>query len=126
MGAALMDTGYEGTMDAEFDFELDAYQEREREAAAERAVQGDQEAVRPSALRTEITFGELLLDDYMTAEDGPHARWVKVVKILAPRPDGRLSITFQTPQPLGVAYENRWVIDRLPSDRVIIDQLARA
>lgn len=117
---------YGETTDADFDFELDAYQEREREAAAERAVEGDAQAVRPYAMRTEIPFGELLLNDYMTAEEGPEARWVKVIKILAPRPDGRISITFQTPQPLGVACESNWVIDRMPEEKVVIDQLARA
>jgi len=127
MGGALMDSfdvEYEG--DADFDFELDAYQEREREAAAERAVQGDQQAVRPEAMRTEITFDELILDDYITAEDGSAARWVKVTKIVPPGADGRLAITFQTPQPLGVACEDHWVIDRLPEEKVVIDLLARA
>lgn len=108
---------------AEIDAILDEYQEREAELAIERAERGDIEARRPDARREEIAYAELAVGDYMSAEDGVDARWVEVVEI-KPR-DGKLVITFRTPQPLGVGLHDRWVIDRAADERVVIDAAVR-
>lgn len=117
--------------EAAFDAGLDAYQERCREEAAALEDLGDRQAVRPEADRATVTFGDLIVGDYMTAEAGPHARWVEVVA-LEPRrkwsndpAPGWVTVTFQTPQPIGVALEDRWVIERHVGDAVIIDQSVR-
>lgn len=110
-----------------FDAGLDEYQEREREAAFERELLGDEQAVRPDAERATVTVADLNIGDFMTAEDGPHARWVKVVEIKEGwRDPAKTSITFQTPQPIGVGLVDRWVIERDPADPVVIDQRVRA
>lgn len=100
----------------QFEAQLDAYQERERAAAEERAIVADRKAVRPDAVRLETTFGELRVGDYMTAEAGPRARWVEVIKVEHDRgkwssreaKPGWVAVTFRTPEPLGVAYEDEW------------------
>ena len=112
-------------MDAEFDALLDEYQEREAEEALERAGRGDIEAVRPDAVREVVTFADLRVGDYMTAEDGPLARWVRVVKCDDSEYDPEATVTFQTPQPLGVAMEDHWVIRRPWNDPVTVDAAAR-
>lgn len=109
---------------AEFDAGLDAYQEREREAAAEREALGDVEARRPDAQRFATTFDCVRVGDFMTMEDGPGARWVEVVKWAAD--DDAVHITFQTPQPIGVGMHQRWCIDRGKGERVTVDLAARA
>jgi hypothetical protein len=118
--------------DAEFDRQLDLYQERQAELAAESEALGDEQAVRAEASRLTVTFGDLLDGDYMTAEDTPEARWVKVVRI---EPDRRkysdaeaagwVTVTFETPQPIGVGMETRWVIEREVGTPVVIDQRVR-
>jgi hypothetical protein len=113
--------------DYEFDRMLDEYQEREREDAAERAERGDIEARRPNAERQEITFAELCCGDYMTNEDGLAARWVKVDKVNGtPAKTAEATVTFITPQPLGVAMEDHWVIRRPWDTTVTIDAAARS
>jgi hypothetical protein len=121
--------------DPHFDAMLDEYQERERELAFEREAQGDIEARRPNAVQQEITFGELVVGDYITAEPGEaeHARYVKVIKLepgkgdtrWGPHHTGSLKITFETPQPIGVGMENHWVLDRDPDEPVVIDASER-
>jgi hypothetical protein len=117
--------------DAAFDAGLDAYQERQREMAAESEEQGNREAVRSDAIPLTVTFADLVVGDYMTAESGPAARWVKVVEIESRRkwttesdPD-KLTVTFQTAQPIGVAAEDHWVIERDRTDPAVIDQRVR-
>jgi hypothetical protein len=110
---------------AEIDLAVEEHIEREREAADERAVIGDAQAQRPDAVRQTVTFGDLVLGDHMTAEEGPQARWVKVVKIVPAEDTGILSVTFQTPQPLGLAWEDRWIIERRSEVAVVVDASAR-
>jgi hypothetical protein len=113
--------------DYEFDRMLDEHQEREREDAVGRAVIGDIEARRPDAERREITFAELCCGDYMTNEDGPAARWVKVEKIDGtPATTAEATVTFVTPQPLGVALEDHWIIRRTWDTPVTIDAAVRS
>ena len=108
---------------AEIDALLDEHQAREREDAERRAELGDRESVRPDAERVEITFGALLAGDYMTAEKGPTARWVEVTEKTI---DGATAtITFKTPQPLGVGLADRWVIHRPVEEPVTVDATAR-
>lgn len=115
-----------------FDAALDEYQEREREAADRRADEADRRAVRPDAVRQESTFGELREGDYMTAESGPAARWVEIVKVEPRRKWSNeraldwVAVTFRTPEPLGVAYEDKWVIERERIAPVVIDATRRA
>lgn len=118
--------------DAAFDAGLDEYQAREAEWADERAAIGDHEAVRPDAVRLTVTFGELAVGDYMTNEAGPAARWVEIVEVEPNRrkysqdeATGWITITFRTPQPLGVSYTDRWVIEREVATPVVIDQRVR-
>jgi hypothetical protein len=117
--------------DAEFDAELEAYQEREYEASLERAERGDLEARRPDATRIETEFGALKVGDFMTAETGPDARWVKIVKVSpgerkwGTSEDGWVTVTFQTPQPLGVGMEDKWVLERVVDTPVTIDGSVR-
>lgn len=113
--------------DFNFDAELDAHQEREAQWARERARIGDIKARRPDAQRCEITFADLKIGDFMTNETGPEARFVKVVEIgsFTPKVEGQIAITFETAEPLGVALENRWVIERPPTDSVTIDESIR-
>lgn len=95
-----------------FDTGLDAYQAREREAAARREAQGDIEARRPDAVREACTFADVQAGDFITNESGPEARWVELLTVLD-EPDGEtLVITFRVPQPIGVGYHERWVITR--------------
>src|SRR5438105_15145077 len=51
---------------------------RARRATAGAAMRA---AERPEAERQTITFGDLKVGDYMTAETGEHARWVEVTAI---------------------------------------------
>lgn len=112
--------------DYEFDRMLDEYQEREAEMAEERAVVGDKQAMRPNAVRDDVTFGDLAEGDYMTAEEGSTARWVKIVKVEGDRKtEAEAKITFEVPQPLGVAMEDHWVIYRPWTDTVVIDRSVR-
>lgn len=119
--------------DIAFDAALDEYQAREAELADERAEIGDREAARPGAVRFAVTFGDLVVGDYMTNEDGPDARWVEIVEVEPNRrkyhseedAPGWVVITFKTPQPLGVGYVDRWVIEREVATPVVVDQRAR-
>lgn len=105
-----------------FDAGLDAYQERERVAAAEAEERSHETAARPDAVRLDSTFGELRVGDYMTAE-GPGGRWVKVVELgafEAKRP-GDVVVTFEIPEPVTVSGERRWIIERPPGTPVVVD-----
>lgn len=114
---------------AEFDAGLDEHQARQRELAARSEALGEQKAKRPHAEHETITFEQLVVGDYMTAEAdrGADARWVKVVEICThkPRRPGQITVTFQVPEPIGVAMETRWVIDRDPTTPVVIDAVER-
>lgn len=112
-----------GYDDGAFDAALDAYQAREREAAAAREAQGDVESRRPNAVRHPTTFGLVRVGDYMTNEAGPEARWVEVVEWAG---GDEVKITFEVPQPIGVGMHSRWCITRAPADPVTIDLSARA
>lgn len=118
--------------DAHFDAMLEEYQELEAELAYERERLGDQQARRPGAVPKAVTFGDLRVGDFMTADDPAHpqARWVEVVD-LGGVGESRfgdsttMSITFRTPQPIGVGMCDRWILQRQPGDPVVIDGAAR-
>lgn len=124
------DASYE---DGVFDAMLDEHQRREREMAAELEAQGDIEARRPQAKLAERTFAEVREGDFITNEPeaGPDARFVEVVKVEQRRKFNReddgswLTITFRTPQPIGVAFTDSWVIERRAIDSAYIDLGAR-
>jgi hypothetical protein len=109
--------------DDHFDAMLEEHQEREAEAAYEREARGDFEARRPNAQPLTITFEELRIGDFMTAEDpaDPDARWVEVGE----PGDHNMKVTFRTPQPIGVGLHDRWTIERDPCLSVAVDALAR-
>lgn len=120
--------------DAHFDAMLEEYQEHEAELAYERERLGDEQARRPDAVPLTITFADLRVGDFMTAEDpdDPAARWVEVVEVGAAVDSvffkgqrDSMTVTFRTPQPIGVGMHDRWTIARPSGDQVVIDASSR-
>lgn len=81
-------------------------------------------AARPDALRLATTFADLRVGDFMTNEEGPGARWVKVIEIQRPGKRGaEVSVLFEIPQPENLrSMETRYWIERSDDTPVVVDR----
>jgi len=113
--------------EAEFNALLDEYQEGEREAAEEARERGNVKALRPDAVIRPCTYGNLRIGDFITAEPelGAAARFVEVVRLRQGIESSIITLTFETPEPLGVALEDHWVIERAEMGHAHVDASRR-